>query len=267
MGHYLRDQLISNVSITEESLIQLSSIFEERDKVLNEIANATKNPDDECIIMYVIRFDNKGYRVFTIDDLLRYFRQAKSVERILITVETAKSLRSNRQTGCFMELRLDEKEPQTSFLNVTSDDKDWVDASFSAVLEVLVKYHHRNGWVRTAWTTFGVQLVGVTLGFLLSLWAATKLAPKLAIENAFILSFLFVLLIFSNTWIYLNQTILRVMNIAFPNIKFFRRDKERLHWLLQAVVGGVVGAAVLYFLSQAGAFLIEILGTLVSKNA
>lgn len=267
MAHYLRDQLISNVSITEESLVQLSSIFEDREKILNEIAKTTNNADDAVLLMYVIRFDNKGYRVFSIDDLLRYFRQAKSVERVLITVETTKSLRNNRQVGCFMELRLDEKEPQTSFLNVTSDDKDWVDASFSAVQEVLVKYHHRNGWVRTAWTTFGVQLVGVTLGFLFSLWAATKLAPKLAIENAFVFSFLFVLLIFSNTWIYLNQTILRVLNIAFPNIQFFRRDKERLHWLLQAVVGGAVGAAVLYFLSQAGTFLIEILGTLVSKNA
>lgn len=267
MAHYLRDQQISNISITEDHLVQLSSIFEEREKMLNEIAETTKIQDDEAILMYIIRFDNKGYRVFTIDELLRYYRQAKSVERVLITVETSKSLRNNRLSGCFMELRLDEKDSQTSFLNVTSDDKDWVDASFSAVQDVLDKYHNRNRWVRTAWTTFGVQLVGVTLGFLLSLWAATKLAPKLAIENAFVFSFLFVLLIFSNTWTYLNQSILRLLNIAFPNIKFFRRDKERLHWLLQAIVGGAVGAAVLYFLSQTGAFILEIIGTLVNKNA
>ena len=80
-------------------------------------------------------------------------------------------------------------------------------------------------------------------------------------------SFLFVLLIFSNTWTFLNQQIMRVFNLAFPNIKFLRRDKERLHWLLQAVVGGAVGAAVLYVLSQAAAFLLELLGSLVSKNA
>lgn len=101
----------------------------------------------------------------------------------------------------------------------------------------------------------------------MSLWAAAKIAPKLSIENSFVFSFLFVLLIFSNTWMYLNQLILQVMNSAFPNIKFVRRDKERLHWLLQAVVGGVIGGAVLYALGQAAAFLLDILGALVSKNA
>ncbi|MDP1644506.1 MAG: hypothetical protein Q8K35_06660 [Thiobacillus sp.] len=267
MAHFLRDQLISNVLITEESLTQLSAIFEDREKMLNGIAAATKSEDDEATLVFIIRFDNKGYRVFSIDDLLRYFQQAKSVERVLITLETTRSLRNNRQAGTFMELRLDEMEPHTSFLNVTSDDKDWVEASFSAVQEALDKYRHRTGWVRTAWTTFSVQLVGVTLGFLLSLWAAAKLSPKLIIESPFVISFIFVFLLFSNTWSYLNQIILRVLNIAFPNIKFIRRDKERLHWLIQAVVGGAVGAAVLYFLSQAGTFFLDLLSSLVDKSA
>jgi hypothetical protein len=267
MAHFLRDQLISNVSITEESLSQLSAIFEEKEKILNEFAAGSNNEDDKAVLMFIIRFDNKGYRVFTIDDLLRYFKQAKSVERVLITLETTKSLRSNRQSGTFMEVRLDEKEPHTSFLNVTSDDKDWVEATFSSLQEALDKYRHRTGWVRTAWTAFAVQIVGVTLGFILSLWAAAKFSPRLAIESPFVISFIFVFLLFSNTWNYLNQFILRVLNIAFPNVKFLRRGKEHWHWLTQAVVGGAVGAAVLYFLSQAGTFLIAILSSLVDKNA
>lgn len=267
MGHFLRDQQIANVTITEESVIQLSSIFSERARTLNASSSVAEATDKTAFLTYVIRFDNKGYRVFSIDDLLKYFRQAKSVERLLLTIETAESLRSNRALGTLMELRLDEKEPTSSFLTVTADDKDWVDASFAAVQDALVRHRNKNGWVRTAWTTFGVQLVGVTLGFLLSLWAATKIAPKLAIENAFVFGFLFVLLIFSNTWTYLNHLILRLMNTAFPAIKFFRRDREKLHWLVQTMVGGIVVAAVLYAIGQAAAFLLEMLGTLVNKSS
>ncbi len=266
MAHFLRDQQISNVSLTEDSLVQIGSAFKDRAAMLNANVPDDDGGDKKAFLTYIIRFDNKGYRVFSIEDLLMYFHQAKSVERVLFTVETGESLRSSRQIGTLMELRLDEKDPNTSSLTVTSDDKDWVDASFAAVQDTLAKCHSRNGWVRTAWTVFIVQLVGVTLGFILSLWAAAKIAPKLSIENSLIFSFLFVLLVFSNTWTYLNQLILRAMNSAFPNIKFVRRDKDRLHWLLQAVVGGVVGAAVLYVLVQTAAFLVDILGALVSKN-
>lgn len=267
MAHFLRDQHISNISITEENLIQLSALFSERREALNISLSDEEMTDQRAFLTYIIRFDNKGYRVFSVDDLLKYFRLAKSVERILITVETVESLRSSRAIGTSLELRLDEKDPNTSFLTATSDDKDWVDASFSAVQETLAKYKNRNRWVRTAWTAFGVQLVGVILGFLLSLWAATKIAPKLTVESSFIFSFLFVLLIFSNTWTYLNQSFLLLLNAAFPNIKFLRRDKERLHWLLQAIVGGIVGAAVIYAIGQAAAFLLDLLANLVRKNA
>lgn len=267
MAHFLRDQQITNLSITEGNLSQISSAFADRAMMLNSNVPDNDNTGKRAFLSYIIRFDNKGYRVFSIDDLLRYFRQAKTVERVLFTVETGESLQSNRQIGTFLELRLDEKDPNTCFLSVTSDDKDWVDASFSAVQDTLAKCKNQNGWVRTSWTVFGVQLVGVTLGFILSLWAAAKIAPRLSIENSFVFSFLFVLLIFSNTWTFLSQQILRLMNAAFPNIKFLRRDKERLHWLLQAVIGGAIGAAVLYMLGQAAAFLLDILGALVNKNA
>lgn len=267
MAHFLRDQQIANASITEENLIQLSALFSERLGTLNAHLTETDLADKRAFLTYIIRFDNKGYRVFSIDDLLKYFRLAKAVERVLFTIETAESLRTNRAIGTLLELRLDEKDPNSSFLTVTSDDKDWVDASFAAVQEGLAKYKNRNHWARSAWTAFGVQLVGVTLGFLLSLWAAAKIAPKLAIENAFVFAFLFALLIFSNTWTYLNQLFLRLLNTAFPNIKFLRHDKERLHWLLQAIVGGVVGAAVLYAIGQAAAFLLDLLSNLVNKNS
>lgn len=223
--------------------------------------------DKAAVVTYIVRFDNKGYRVFQLDDLVKYFSEAKSVERVLFTLETGESLRSGRQIGTYMELRLDEKEPNTSFLTVTSDDKDWVDASFAAVQDALAKSKNRNGWVRTPWTMFAVQLIGVTFGFLLSLWAAAKIAPKLAIENALVFSFLFVLLIFSNVWTFLSHAIVRLMNAAFPSIKFLRKGKEHLHWLLQAVVGGIVLAIVLYILDQSASFVLQVLGSILRKDA
>lgn len=267
MGHFLRDQHVANLSITADNIMQISEVFADRAGMMNANFPENDDTDKRAILSYVIRFDNKGYRVFSVADMLRYFYQAKAVERVLFTVETGESLRSSRQIGTVLELRLDEKDQNTCFISVTSDDKDWVDASFSAVQDVLVKCGNRNGWVRTTWTAFSVQIVGVTLGFILSLWAATKIAPKLSIENSFVFSFLFVLLIFSNTWTFVSQQVLRLINAAFPNIKFLRPGKERLHWMLQAVIGGAVGAAVLYALGQAAAFLLEILGTLVGKNA
>lgn len=267
MVHYLRDEQISNISINADSLAQLSAVFTDRAYALNASVPETDDGNNKAFLTYVIRFDNKGYRVFSLEDLLRYFQLAKEVERVLFTVETGQSLRSNRAIGTYLELRLDEKDPNTCFLTVTSDDRDWVDASFSAVHDVLTKCKNKNGWARTAGTQFGVQIIGVTLGFVLSLWAAARIAPRLAIENSFVIAFLFVLLMFSNVWTYLNQRILWLLNAAFPNLKFYRPDKERLHWLMQAIVGGIVFAIVMYVLGQAFSFLVDILSGFVRKGA
>jgi hypothetical protein len=266
MAHYLRDQGITNVSATEDAISQLSALFVDRANALNEGLREDDESGRRAFVNYIIRFDNKGVRVFSVKDLLRNFRQAKSVERVIFNLETRLSLQSNRQLGAFLELKLDEKDPNGCFLTATADDSDWVDASFSSVQEALLKYKNRNGWARSNWTAFSVQLVGVTLGFVLSLWAATKLAPKLPIENAFVFTFFFILLIFSNTWTYVNQLILRVVTMAFPNVKFLRKDKERLHWFFQAVIGGIAGAAVLFFLNQVFTLLLEMLGALAGGN-
>lgn len=267
MAHFLRDQHVKNLSVTADNIAQISAVFAERANTLNANQDINNNQNNELYLTYIIRFDNKGYRVFSIDELLRYFHQAKEVERILFTVESGESLRSNRQVGTYLELRLDEKDPNTCLLSVTSDDKDWVDASFSAVQDVLAKCQNMNGWVRTAWTQFGVQIIGVMLGFVLSLWAALKISPMLTIENSFLITFLFLLLIFSNTWTYINHKALGLINITFPNMKFYRPSKERMHWMMQAVIGGVAAATALYILGITFSFLVDILGGFINKSA
>jgi DNA-binding transcriptional MerR regulator len=89
--------------------------------------------------IFTIRFDGKGYRVYTLEDLLLHFQQAKEVERIIFSLETGQSILTNRNTGTVMELRLDQKNPNSCTVLVTSDDRDWVDASFAAIQDILSK--------------------------------------------------------------------------------------------------------------------------------
>jgi hypothetical protein len=266
MGYFLRDQKISSLTVNADNLAQINAVFADRLATLNASIDQQGREEKRAFLNYIIRFDNKGYRVFFLEDLLRYFNQAEKVERIIFTVETGESLQSNRKTGTSLELRLDQTDSSACFLTATSDDKDWVDASFSAVQDGLTRCKNKNGWARSAWTQFGVQIIGISLGFVLSLWAASKLAPLLAIQDSFMFAFLFVLLIFSNTWTYLNQRILSMINTLFPNIKFHRPSKERMQWLLQAIVGGIVLAVVLYLLSLASSFLLDFLGSVVRKS-
>jgi hypothetical protein len=266
MAHFLRDRHITNLSITEDNITQLSEVLSDRANTLNSNVQKNDNPDKEAALTYIIRFDDKGCRVFSLEELLRYFCLAKEVERISFTVETGESQRSSRQRGTYLELKLDGKDPNACLLIVTSDDKDWVDTSFSAIQDTLAKGKNRNGWVRTAWTRFGVKITGITLGFILSLWAADKIAPTLAIENSFVLTFLFVLLILSNTWTYLNQGVLSVLNKCFPNMKFCLPDKEGRPWLMQAIIGAIVIAIVVYLMGQTFSFLSEVFTSLLRKE-
>ena len=104
MAHYLRDERISNISINADSLAQLSAVFADRAVTLNASVPENDDVSKKAFLTYIIRFDNKGYRVFTLEDLLRYFQLAKEVERVLFTAETGESLRSNRQIGTYLEL-------------------------------------------------------------------------------------------------------------------------------------------------------------------
>ena len=184
------------------------------------------------------------------------------MERVIITIETPESLTSNRHVGEHLEVKFDSLEDKNCFLSVTSDHSDWVDASFSAVMEVINKNKTKTGWVRSCWSTLTIQLLGVIGSFALSLWAAEAISPKLSIQNAFVITFFFALLLFSNAWGYLNTIILNNVSRTFPNIEFYRPDKDRLNWLMQALIAGIVTAFMLYIFtrlfSYIGDFLVQI---------
>jgi hypothetical protein len=256
MALYLRDQHVQNVSTDSEALAQINSVFAER---FAQLQAELESKGKRAIFTYIIRFDNKGYRVFTFDDLMRYLNQAHDIERIIFTVESDDAISSNRSIGAFLELCLDTKEPIRCVLIASSDNKDWAEASFAAVHEVLEKYRKKYWLARSHWTSLGVQIFGVIIGFIVSLWLAFKIAPNLKIENPFVIAFLFILLVFSNIWGYLNQVLLSFIAKVFPNIEFVRPAKARLHWLIQTIVGSTAFAIVIYLLGLAFSFLSKFL--------
>ncbi len=265
MAHFLRDQRITNLTITEEVIEQISTLFI---ILTNKFNSALEDiTDKKAILSYIIRFDNKGYRVYTLDELRQYFRQAKEIEHILFTIETNESISSGRKFGAVMELGLNQKSNNGCFLFVTSDDKDWVDASFSAVQDILIKSTNKNGWARTAWVEFMIQIVGVAFSFYISLLAATKFSSKFSIANSFILCFFFVLFILSNAWSYLNKFILAFIYKYFPNLNFYRPDKDKVNWLVQTVFGGVICVIVIWFLGKIGLYFINGFSDFIAKSS
>ena len=247
MARFLRDEHLQNLTLTADRLRQLNKVFQTR--FISKPNDLQGGLTENMHFSYVIRFDNKGYRVFNIEDVISYFNQADYVERVIFAIESDVSLKINRAVGSFMELRLDHRDENACFLQINSDDSDWVDASFSSVKEVLTKCTNKNWFARNTWAQLVVQLFGLFIGFLLSLWAAVRISPYISVENAFFISFLFVLLVFSNFWTFLNQRLLNLINVVFPNLRFYRPDRDRLHWLMQALIGGVVVAISLFLLN------------------
>lgn len=267
MAHFLRDQQVTNLTINEDAINQINTAFTSRMNTYNMIYPRNDNSGQIALMSYTIRFDGKGYRVYTLEDLLLYFRQAKKVERIIFTLENGISLNSGRKTGTVMELILDQKNNNGCFLVVTSDDKDWVDASFSTAQDVLAKFKNKNKWVRTAWLELLIKISGVTLGFLLSLWGAAKISPKIAIENSFTFSFLFLLLIYSNAWLYLNNLLVSFICDYFPNIKFNRADKDSINWVPQGIIIAIIGGLTIWILGALFSYFGIFINSFIVKSA
>jgi|GEM_PF-716963 len=270
MARFLRDIRVSNVTISENILRLVHELLIERCVAVNTAIEQRKDltdeekADEKLSLFYVIRFDNRGYRLHDPDEAMRYFQQAGEVERVIFTLDSAQSERTGRNYGTYFELRLDAKDENNCYIQASSDDGDVVDAVYNGLLEVLEKGKNKNGWVRNTWTQLVVQILGVGLGFLLSLIAAIKAAPHLDVENAFVLTFIFAFLIFSNAWGFINQQILRLLNYSFPSIRFIRQGKSGVHWLVQALVGGLIVAFFLFIFSLILGWLGGVLGAYVS---
>jgi len=285
MGQFVRDQIVRNITVDEAAINEINGILSQRRDTYNapliaamqaktpaaaagaaaggaqaapQVAPPTFDPK-MLVTTSVIRFDRKGYRYFDIKETIRDFRQAETVERLIFTLESLQSRQSNRVQGNYVELWLEPADPSRTTLVASSDDRDWCDAAFTSVSEYLRKIGNRNAIIRNGWTPAFVQLLGVVIIFLLSLWAAARISPRLDIENPFAISLLFVLLLLSNIWTYVSQQILRATDHFFPNVRFARPHKDKMQWLIQALIGGLFTAVALWLIGT----MYDLAGTLI----
>ncbi|EHQ9268300.1 hypothetical protein KSW10_001527 [Vibrio parahaemolyticus] len=260
MGTFLRDQHIKNVSVNEELLQQIDDFLSDRERSTNEVLEEKGAVQEDLLLLnYVIRFDNRGYKLSNFSDVKKYYSQASKVERIVYTLDSNRSVFSNKQQGTSIELRFDSNDPNNTYLQISSDDGDLVDSVFCGLLEIVKKYQNHNGKIRNAWTQLLIQILGVGLGFVASLLITLKVYPFVKIENAFVITFLFTFLIFSNAWGYINQQLLNLVNRLFPNIRFIRVGRYRWTWVWQSLVGGLIVAFALLIINGILDWVINIL--------
>ncbi|MEG2398637.1 MAG: membrane domain protein [Hafnia sp.] len=218
-----------------------------------------------AIYSFFILFDDKGHKVYSVDELVKCFRQASKIEQITFTIETTESQQFNRLRGSWMELRIDEKNSNNCTLIAASENKDWVDSLWLSTQDLLGKCKNKFRFFRTSWTMLSIQLLGVIVGFLLSLWTASKLAPKLSIDGAFALSFICIFILFSNLWSFAIPVIIRLVDFLFPNVKFIINGKNYFHWSVQAIIGAIASAVILYFIGSMLLFALEMLNGIIKK--
>ena len=261
MPQFLRDEFIKNINVDESLLQILNQYFISTESNSNKNLPGIEGKEQKMLFVnYIIRFDQKGYRFFDFKEILKLYNQARHVERIIITLESIQCRTSNREFGTCMEVRLDAKDINNCFLLVQSDDDNWVESVFTGVKELIIGNHNKSGIIRNIWTPVFVQIFGLIIGFVLSVWAAKIISSHLSIGNAFFICFIFIFLIFSNFWTIINQQITKALNYTFPNLRFKRKGKETINWLAQALVGGIFVAITLFILSK----IFEFVGSVIS---
>lgn len=256
MAHYLRDKKIRSVTVTEEAVSELCDIFFARLAI--PTVGLSAEAEEKKVAIFVVRFDNRGYKLFSKEDVLAYWKQAAKVERLVLAVEALDSIRTNRQIGSFIELKLDATDDNACWLTSSSDNKDWMDGSFYAVEDCLQRCKNHNGLVRTPWTPLLIQVAGMLLVLAFSLWQAVKLAPRLNVENPALVGFIVLFFFYLPIWGFLHGLAGRAINALAPNIRFFRPTRS-LHWFGQLLIGVAVTAVI----GLAGTGLVSLFGELI----
>jgi len=257
MSQFLRDESLRNLTLSEEALRKINENILEIAKQVNDAFPREVNDVslNKKLLMpsYIIRFDNKGFRLFDFQAAIKYFNDAHKIERFIFYLDSLESIESNKMLGKSIELKFAPNEPHNSNLVIQDDDNNWVDATFWKLKERLNKYQNKNYLIRNRWIPFFVQILGVVAGFIGSLWLAIKISPKLTIENSVAFTFIIAFLLFSNIWGFVFERIIKSINYFWPNISF--QEKKGIHWLIRALISTALVSIFLYLLSRIFAYV------------
>ncbi|MBN1354509.1 MAG: hypothetical protein JW994_07570 [Candidatus Omnitrophica bacterium] len=240
MSDFLRDVKLQNLELSEASLQQIYKDF----KDIVDTANSSRpTPDDKLFQFHIIRFDNKGFRLVSFDDVIKHYQDARTIERLFFYIYSGKFLKMNGINGTSIELALNVLAPDKCTLTVQDDNQAWVDAIFSKLKARLDKYHGKNYLIRNRVTGALIQLLGVFAGIIVSIWLGGKIASILTIQHPHIFGFFVVFLVFSNLWGYLYGAIGNLLDRMFPNITFM--DKVRWRGFIQGIIYAVLSVGFL----------------------
>ncbi|WP_415301791.1 hypothetical protein [Alcaligenes sp. SJTW-7] len=218
--------MVKNIVLDDAAIQQLHRAVLQRIALHN--ANI-QDPDFQLTPVYVVRFDNRGYKTYSEDEAWEYYKSAGTVERVVLQAESVIGVKTNYQVGAQIEIRLDTDANASSHILVGGDSRDWVETTFTALEEILSRQKSTaTSVIRTQWMVLALQLIGVFAGLLLCLWLATLSAPYLSgVEYPRALSFAFWFLVYSNLWGYIQMRALTGIGIIFPTVRFSRKGE---HW-------------------------------------
>lgn len=234
MSQFLRDVTFKNLSLNEESIKEVNKQF------LNIRDEGNRGIQEESVgflkASYIIRFDQKGFLLYDFGKVLEYFRSAKSVERLVFMLQSKEHEQSFKVKGKGIDLRFDSLNTNNCLMVVQDDGQAWTDSTFLTLLEVINKFKNNNHLARNSWIIFAVQMLGVIVGLLLSLWAALNFSEHLKFSNPAAFTFLIAFVLFSNIWTYLYTFCLKVIDFFWPNISF--KEKAGIYNFLKKLVVG-----------------------------
>ncbi len=232
MSRYLRDTTLKNLTLKEENIREINSEFL---SIKNEINKDIREDDKKYLkISYTIRFDQKGFLLYDFNEAMNYFRSAKSIERFIFELKSNEYEQSFKVKGKGIDVRFDSLNPNNCSIIIQDDEKVWTDSIFLRLKELIDKFKNKNYLARNAWIAFAIQILGVVIGLLLSLWSALKFSDNLKITYSFGFTFLIAFLLFSNIWTYLYAGCLKMVNFFWPNISF--QEKGGIHIVTKKLV-------------------------------
>lgn len=223
MGDSRRDKNLYKLTISEDTLTKIDHILEEVEKRL-----LNQNAKDYCFLSFLIRYDDKGYRVFSFVELITHFKEAEVIERISLRLDVNPSMPSGMSKQEIIDIHLSSLPEQNSYFAVEGSDLHWVNSTFTMIDDVFAKYKSRYSWIGGNLVRLGIQIIGVVIIFIICLIASKHFSQFINIENPIIFTFLFFFLILSNTWTYISPIILNLVFKIFPNIHFRRNEKDSL---------------------------------------
>jgi hypothetical protein len=166
---------------------------------------------------------------FDIDELTRLYQRAVKVERLTFRLQDKVGIVSMGDKGNNIDIRFsnDISDNPENYLSVTSDSKEFVDSSYTTLLEIADKYKCKTRWARSEFTKLAIQLIGVTFIFIVCVWLTDTISPRISPnvldeDKAYFMVFLFVFLLLSNSWGVVYQYLMSTIHRLFPNIAFYR---------------------------------------------